>query len=335
MLSEPDTAQGASVMRHRKTGFVLAAMLLVASFSSLAQHEHGHEAAAAAAPLAGPGEKWATDAPLRSGMEQIRRLIAVPQATVVAGNALPPAEARQLAEGVRYQIDELIRNCKLEPVADEALHLLIADMLQGVAELSGEPPSALGLARIQNAINQYPRYFSHPGWDAGGIDEPAALAAQFQQELGGKLQAAMQAGGPVNAIAVCRDEAPAIASRLSRQSGWQLRRVGTRVRNPLTGLPDAWEQQQLAQFQQRLQSGEAAGQIDKLETVDRPGGQVVRYMKAIVVAPPCLGCHGAPAAQSEALRAALARDYPHDTATGYAAGELRGAFSLQRPRQTP
>ncbi|MCL4779985.1 MAG: DUF3365 domain-containing protein [Gammaproteobacteria bacterium] len=322
-------------MHCRKTGFVLAAMLLLASFSGLAQHEHEHEAAAAAGPLLAPGEKWATDAPLRSGMEQIRRLVAVPQATVVAGSALTPADARQLAEGVRYQVDELIRNCKLEPAADAALHLLIADMLQGLDELAGEPPSVLGLARIQNAIRQYPRYFSHPGWEAGGIDEPAALAARFQQELAGKLQAAMQAGGPVNAIAVCRDEAPAIASRLSRQSGWQLRRVGTRVRNPLTGMPDAWEQQQLAQFQQRLQSGEAAGQIDKLATVDGPGGPVVRYMQAIVVAPPCLACHGEPATQPEALRAALARDYPHDAATGYAAGELRGAFSLQRPRQAP
>lgn len=321
------------MMHCRKSLFVLAPMLLVASFSSFAQHEH--DDADTGVLVLDHGAKWATDAPLRSGMAEIRKLIAVPQATVAAGIPLGSADARVLADGVRHQVDGLIRNCKLEPEADAVLHVLIAGMLQGAAELAGEPPLAAGLARIQSAVDQYPRYFSHPGWEAGGNAVPAALAAQFQQELAGKLQAAMQAGEPVNAIAVCRDEAPAIASRLSRQSGWQVKRVGTRVRNPLTGMPDAWEQQQLAQFQQRLQSGEPAGQIDSLETVDGQHGQIVRYMKAIVTAPPCLACHGAPAAQPEALRTALARDYPHDAATGYAAGELRGAFSLQRLLPAP
>lgn len=170
---------------------------------------------------------------------------------------------------------------------------------------------------------------------AAGIAEPAALAARFQQELGAKLQAAMQSGGPVNAIAVCRDEAPAIASRLSRQSGWQVKRVGTRVRNPLTGMPDAWEQRELTRFQQRLQDGEAAGQLEELAIVDGPQGPAARYMKAIVVAPPCLSCHGVRETQPPALRAALERDYPHDTATDYRLGELRGAFSLQRLLPAP
>ncbi len=313
----------------------LAAMLLLAPFSSFAQHEHEHEDADAGALVLEHGEKWATDAPLRAGMEQIRTLIAVSQATVAAGAALSSADAHQLAEGIRHQVDELIRNCKLEPEVDAALHVLIADMLQGAAELAGEPPSAEGLARIQNAINQYARYFSHPGWEAGGIAEPAALAAQFQHELAGKLQAAMQAGGAVNAVAVCRDEAPAIASRLSRGSGWQVKRVGTRVRNPLTGMPDAWEQRELAQFQQRLQDGEAANQIDTLAVTDGPQRQTVRYMKAIIMAPQCLACHGAREDQPPALRTALERDYPHDAAIGYAAGELRGAFALQRQLSSP
>jgi len=316
-------------------GLLLAGVLLVAPVSSFAQHQHEHDDADAGVLIREHGEKWATDAPLRAGMEQIRNLIAVPQATVASGASLTPADARALADGVRHQVDELIRNCKLEPEADAALHVLIADLLQGAAELVGEPPSAEGLARIQNAINQYARYFSHPGWEAGGIAEPAALAAQFQHELAGKLQAAMQAGGAVNAVAVCRDEAPAIASRLSRGSGWQVKRVGTRVRNPLTGMPDAWEQRELAQFQQRLQDGEAANQIDTLAVTDGPQRQTVRYMKAIIMAPQCLACHGAREDQPPALRTALERDYPHDAAIGYAAGELRGAFALQRQLSSP
>ncbi|MBM4220972.1 MAG: DUF3365 domain-containing protein, partial [Gammaproteobacteria bacterium] len=132
-----------------------------------------------------------------------------------------------------------------------------------------------------------------------------------------------------------RDEAPAIASRLSRQSGWQLRRVGTRVRNPLTGTPDEWERRQLALFRQRLLDGEAAPGISAFEVSDSPQGQTLRYMQAIVVAPACLACHGPVEAQPPELRAALERDYPYDAATGYAPGELRGAFSLQRQLPKP
>jgi len=161
--------------------------------------------------------------------------------------------------------------------------------------------------------------------------EAAALADRFQSELQGRLQAAMARGGPVSAITVCKDEAPAIASRLSRESGWQVRRVGTRVRNPLTGSPDPWEQAQLAEAQRLLKAGAGPQSLVVVATVDEPQGPVLRYFRPILLGPACVACHGAPEAQSAELRAALQREYPHDAATGYEPGELRGAFSLRRP----
>ena len=160
--------------------------------------------------------------------------------------------------------------------------------------------------------------------------EVDALTTRFQSELQGKLQAAMTDGGPIAAIDVCKSAAPEIASRLSRESGWQIRRVGTRVRNPLTGIPDAWEQQQLAHWRQRLATGEAAQSLAVFATVDEPQGRAVRYFKPIMTGPLCLTCHGAKETQSPELRAALQREYPHDAATGYVLGELRGAFSLRQ-----
>ena len=53
------------------------------------------------------------------------------------------------------------------------------------------------------------------------------------------------------------------------------------------------------------------------------------------MAPQCLACHGPRESQSPELRTALERDYPHDAATGYAVGELRGAFTLQRQVASP
>jgi mono/diheme cytochrome c family protein len=165
--------------------------------------------------------------------------------------------------------------------------------------------------------------------------EAKAVADRFHQELAGKLTAAITEGGPLLAVDVCRVEAPAIASRLSRESGWQVRRVGTRVRNPVTGLPDAWEQRQLADFARRLAAGEPAPAVETWAEVEEPAGRMQRYMRAIPVAPQCLVCHGERGAQSAELQALLAREYPHDEAFGYQPGELRGAFSLRRRLPAP
>lgn len=160
--------------------------------------------------------------------------------------------------------------------------------------------------------------------------EALSIMGRFHRELRDKLLAAMAQGGPEQAVMVCKDQAPEIAARLSRETGWQVKRLGTRVRNPMTGLPDAWEQQQLSAFEARLKAGEAADEILQFEEVDEPRGKMQRVMKAIPTGALCLACHGGPATQSKPLRSALQKHYPHDAATGYQEGDLRGAFSLKR-----
>lgn len=160
--------------------------------------------------------------------------------------------------------------------------------------------------------------------------EARAIVARFQHELGGRLAAAMSAGGPVRAIEVCRTDAPTIAAALSRETGWQVKRVGTRVRSPMTGLPDAWEQERLADFTAQLAAGTPAGSLSRYAEVAEPAGRMQRYVQAIPVASQCLVCHGGRELQSPELRRALGTAYPHDAATGYREGELRGAFSLKR-----
>ncbi len=160
--------------------------------------------------------------------------------------------------------------------------------------------------------------------------EALSIIGRFHLELRDKLLAAMGQGGPEKAVTVCKDEAPEIAARLSRETGWQVKRLGTRVRNPLIGLPDAWEQEQLSAFEARIKAGEKADEIFLFAEMDEPMGKMQRVMKATSTGSLCLACHGDPATQSETLRSALKNDYPHDAATGYQKGELRGAFSLKR-----
>ena len=139
----------------------------------------------------------------------------------------------------------------------------------------------------------------------------------------------------MQAIEVCRVEAPAIAARLSTD-GWQVHRVGTRVRNPASGTPDAWERAGLERFARELAAGAKPDALS-IATLDEsvPGAPRLRWMRPIVTAPLCLTCHGTPESQPPELRAALREAYPRDAATGYAAGELRGAFSVTRsaPRE--
>ena len=146
------------------------------------------------------------------------------------------------------------------------------------------------------------------------------------------MQTAVSEQGPVKAIAVCKDKAPQLLQELRQQTGWKIRRVSLKTRNDTTGTADAWEARQLADFNIRVANGEKAATLEVGEIVsDAKGQRSFRYLKALPVAPVCQSCHGQPEAMSDELKAALAKDYPHDRATGYREGDVRGALSVTRP----
>lgn len=150
-----------------------------------------------------------------------------------------------------------------------------------------------------------------------------ALVAEFEGRLKSALMDAMAAGGPVSAIAVCRDMAPGIASELSRRSGAAVSRTSLRLRNP-QNLPEPWQVEVLEGFAERSATD------GPLEHFAVEQGRV-RYMKAIRIQPPCVACHGA--AIAPAVQAQLDADYPHDRARGYDVGALRGAFVVSWPME--
>lgn len=162
-------------------------------------------------------------------------------------------------------------------------------------------------------------------------EESRAVVMPFMKQLMAENQKAVSEGGPESAIRVCKDVAPKIASNLSRQHGWKLTRVSLKVRNPLLGTPDIWEQNTLKQFEKRLAAGEKPETLEAAEIVDEPAGKSFRYMKGIVLQPGCVVCHGTPEQIPDNVKARLAEDYPHDRATGYAPGQLRGGISIKRP----
>lgn len=164
------------------------------------------------------------------------------------------------------------------------------------------------------------------------LDETRKTALPVLPRVIGAMQAAVKEQGAVGAIPVCKEKAPALLQEMRQQTGWDIRRVSLRTRHPATGTPDAWEARQLADFDIQVANGARAEQLEVGAIVVAADGQrSYRYLKALPVAEVCLSCHGPADTLSPDLKAALARDYPQDRATGYAVGEVRGALSVRRP----
>jgi len=145
------------------------------------------------------------------------------------------------------------------------------------------------------------------------------------------MQEAVAEKGTAGAIPVCKEQAPALIKAKREETGWDIRRVSLKTRNAERGTPDLWEARQLADFNIRAGHGEKPETLEKSEIVEIDGKPVLRYMKALPVASVCLKCHGPADGLEAGLKAKLAENYPHDQATGYAEGQVRGALTVKRP----
>lgn len=157
-------------------------------------------------------------------------------------------------------------------------------------------------------------------------------AAEAPPRLLATLSAAIEKGGPEGAIEVCRVEAPRIAMAASEHTGWAIRRVSLKPRNP-KAVPDAWERAALQDFDRRAAAGESPATLEKAEVVEVEGGKKMqRYIRALPTQQLCLQCHGAASDLSPAVTAQLQALYPADQGVGYRVGEIRGAITLKRPQ---
>lgn len=163
---------------------------------------------------------------------------------------------------------------------------------------------------------------------ADWIAQSRAMAQALGSELKAELGKAIEQGGPVSAIGVCKTSAPEIAARLSKESGADVGRTALRVRNP-ANAPDALETLLLEQFRSELASGGFQLPLQAAFEINRGGMVERRYMQALPMDGLCVTCHGSTLDANVA--AAVAKEYPEDRATGFAPGELRGAISIIWP----
>jgi len=162
------------------------------------------------------------------------------------------------------------------------------------------------------------------------LDDARKVAGALPPKLLAVLAAEIEKSGPEGAISVCRDKAPQLAKAASEESGWAVRRVSLKNRNP-KAVPDAWERAVLEDFDRRAAAGEKPATLEKGEVVSEGGQKTYRYMKALPTQQACTNCHGDPATMKPAVVEKIASLYPQDKAVGYKVGEIRGAMTLRKP----
>jgi hypothetical protein len=157
-----------------------------------------------------------------------------------------------------------------------------------------------------------------PAW----VVDSRAVAGQLAGSLVKELTRAL-ADSPAAAIRVCSERAPAIAAEVSAATGATVGRTAAKVRNP-DNAPTAWQQRGLDYLAAQLAAGAEPAALEYTETTVVDGRDVRRWMKPLMTAPLCLTCHGA--TLEPEVAAAVSERYPDDRATGFAAGDMRGAI---------
>lgn len=152
--------------------------------------------------------------------------------------------------------------------------------------------------------------------------EALARAKTGAKALGSTLMArvveGLASGTPESTLVMCSEEAQGLTALVASEHGVKVGRTSDRLRNPTNAGPE-WAATWLASVKD-TPPGEIAPMTAVVEV---EGGKAARFAAPIVIAEPCLACHGEPSA---AVKAELAKRYPEDRATGYALGELRGAL---------
>lgn len=160
---------------------------------------------------------------------------------------------------------------------------------------------------------------------ASAQEQAPSRGAELLAPMKSKLQSALMTGmqeGPLNAIDVCKIQAPAIADSLAVE-GIRIGRTSHRLRNPANTAPD-WVNPILASY--------LDDHSDRTPRTVSLADNREGYVEPITTKPLCLACHGTALAPDVA--SLIEKVYPQDEATGFKLDELRGVYWVEYPATT-
>jgi hypothetical protein len=156
------------------------------------------------------------------------------------------------------------------------------------------------------------------------IQRGLAISSTTFSVMSGKLAGRLQEGGVPAAIDYCSLAAYPLTDSLSAAQGAEIRRVALRYRNP-ANAPTEDERAVFERFAETMAAGEKPEPV-----AARSDDGSVTYFAPIVLLQPCTRCHGTVGVDISEEDYALIRErYPADSATGFAAGDLRGIWSIR------
>lgn len=137
------------------------------------------------------------------------------------------------------------------------------------------------------------------------------------QSLLGELTESMGKHGPAKSIAVCKTRAPEIATSIGKEAGVQIGRTSFKLRNDSNTAPE---------WASTFVNSKIEQPVEVALANDGLGVLLPIRLKAT-----CTLCHGTAEQVQPDVKAALISNYPNDTATGFAEGDLRGYFWIEVP----
>lgn len=153
------------------------------------------------------------------------------------------------------------------------------------------------------------------------VDQARAATGELKKSLSGRLQQAVQAGGPAAGIEACADEAAKLTAGVASARGVTLGRTSHKLRNPAANAPRPWLRAYLEEVSRRP-AAEARPAIYDL-------GSSLGVAEVLPTQALCLSCHGDPAKLSPEVAERLRQRYPEDRAVGFAEGDVRGVVWVE------
>ena len=148
------------------------------------------------------------------------------------------------------------------------------------------------------------------------------VSSTLLKTLGGNLKKQMKAGGPMAAVEFCSTQAYTLTASIDDKYGKdvQVKRISLKERNPANAVQG--DEKAILESLDNLQKN---GVVLPPYLVERVNKDTYKFYKPLAINKQvCLKCHG-DIGENQKLSQYLEKTYPHDKATGYRMGDLRGA----------
>ena len=145
----------------------------------------------------------------------------------------------------------------------------------------------------------------------------------LMKDMKKNFKSAMKKDGPVGAVNFCSNKAEEIIANTNKnfKNGVSIKRVTLKPRNPKDQANDSE-----TAILTSLEALQGNGVVLPKMLVQKVDKTHTRVFKPIIVQAKCLICHGTQDKLDPKAYEAIKAKYPNDKATGYKAGDLRGAF---------